>query len=208
MQYFDFHHHKREISGGIYNLVMDEPPAQRWFSAGIHPMEITENWQQKFEEINRKVLSSRCIAIGECGLDSRAAAPHSLQDEVFLKHLELAESLRKPLIIHCVRRHQDLIRLCGNAQVPLIVHGFNKKSETARALLGAGFYLSFGAELLRSVSLQEIFREISPDSFFLETDDSEIEIEEIYSKAAEIKQVTMSQINKQIFENLAKLKDE
>ena len=50
-------------------------------------------------------------------------------------------------------------------------------------------------------NLQTIFANLSENEFFLENDGSQIPIEEIYQKAAELKNTTLSQIEAIIKEN-------
>ena len=49
---FDFHHHNRENTYGIYNLEPKEIVIEKKFSVGIHPKDIDENWEENFEKIN------------------------------------------------------------------------------------------------------------------------------------------------------------
>ena len=48
---FDFHHHNRENTYGIYNLEPKEIVTEKKFSVGIHPKDIDENWEENFEKI-------------------------------------------------------------------------------------------------------------------------------------------------------------
>ncbi len=43
-----------------------------------------------------------------------------------------ANQIQKPVIIHCVKRFQELIPFQKIAKIPLIIHGFNKKKAIAR----------------------------------------------------------------------------
>jgi TatD DNase family protein len=52
--------------------------------------------------------------------------------------------------------------------------------------------------------LQETFAQIQSEYFFLETDDSTIAIEEIYEKAAQIRNTSLKEIQNQIKQNLCK----
>lgn len=204
---FNFHHHNPQIIHGIYNLDSKSDVFNRTFSAGLHPYDIHEDWQNDFEALKIHFENPNCVAIGETGLDGRLDAPTELQTDVFLKHIEAANRLCKPVIIHCVKRFQDIIHLKKYGETPWIIHGFNKNQNTASQLLSHGFYLSFGKALLHNLSLQQIFRGIPADRFFLETDDSDIKIEEIYQKAAELKQVSTDEIETIIAQNIFTITD-
>lgn len=200
MYLLDFHHHQLGRSG-IYNLGLDEEVPNTKFSAGLHPKDISKNWRSDFEKIKITSLSANCIAIGECGLDSNVAIDNELQNEVFATHISWAETVRKPIIIHCVRRFSQILHY-KNAKVPLVVHGFNKKENIARELLEAGFYLSFGYAALENLSLQNIIKNIPLQKLFLETDVSDFEIIKLYQKVADLKSISLEKLNQQMWENL------
>ncbi|MCG2793870.1 MAG: TatD family hydrolase [Weeksellaceae bacterium] len=200
MDLLDFHHHQL-ARNGIYNLGLDEEIPNTKFSAGLHPKDITENWKTQFEKIKITSFSANCIAIGECGLDSNVAIDDELQNEVFAAHISWAQTVRKPIIIHCVRRFSQILHY-KNTKVPLVVHGFNKKENIARELLEAGFYLSFGYAALENLSLQNIIKNIPLQKLFLETDDSDFEIIKLYQKVADLKSISLEKLNQQMWENL------
>lgn len=202
MKFFDFHHHHLSKDFGIYNLEFHEFLPKSWFSAGIHPAEITENFEEQLAWLKEISAHEKCLAIGECGLDGLIKVDEKLQIEAFLKQINIANEIRKPLIIHCVRRFPQLISLSKKAKVPLIVHGFNKKKSTGEELLRNQFYLSFGKSLLENVNLQNFLREISLDRIFLETDDADFEIEKLYQKVSELKNISEENVRKTIRENL------
>ena len=204
MDFLDFHHHK-QIQQGIYNLNHQEAIADTMFSAGIHPKDITQNWKSDFEEIKKKTLDKNCIAVGECGLDGLITVDEKLQNEVFQAHLSWAEEIRKPVIIHCVRRFSQILHF-KKAKIPLIIHGFNKKETIAEELLNVGFYLSFGRAAMESLSLQKIIRNIPIDRLFLETDNSDFSIQDLYEKVAEVRSVSVENLKNQMWENLGNIR--
>lgn len=204
MDFLDFHHHK-QIQQGIYNLNHLEAIPDTMFSAGIHPKDITQNWKSDFEEIKKKTLDKNCIAIGECGLDGLITVDEKLQNEVFQAQLSWAEEIKKPVIIHCVRRFSQILHF-KKAKIPLIIHGFNKKETIAEELLNVGFYLSFGRAAMESLSLQKIIRNIPIDRLFLETDNSDFSIQDLYEKVAEVRSVSVENLKNQMWENLGNIR--
>ena len=202
MKFFDFHHHHFKNEYGIYNLQFEELPPYNWFSAGIHPANILENLEMRFSWLKEISQNEKCVAIGECGLDGLIDVDEKLQEEVFLKQIEWANEIQKPLIIHCVRRFPKLISLSKSAKVPVIIHGFNKKKAIGEELLKSEFYLSFGKSLLENVNLQNFLREIPLDQIFLETDNADFEIEKLYQKVSEIKNISEENLIETIHKNL------
>lgn len=202
---FDFHHHNRENTYGIYNLEPKEIVTEKKFSVGIHPKDIDENWEENFEKIKEISLLPNCVAIGECGLDGLISVNENLQKEVFEKHILWANQINKPVIIHCVKRFSEIIPFQKTAKIPLVIHGFNKKKTIADEMLRHGFYLSFGKSVLHNLSLQSILKEFPLEKIFLETDDANFNIEELYQKTAEIKGISIENLHNKILKNLESL---
>lgn len=202
---FDFHHHNRENTYGIYNLEPKEIVIEKKFSVGIHPKDIDENWEENFEKIKEISLLQNCVAIGECGLDGLISVNENLQKEVFEKHILWANQINKPVIIHCVKRFSEIILFQKIAEIPLVIHGFNKKKTIADEMLKHGFYLSFGKSVLHSLSLQSILKEFPLEKMFLETDDANFNIEELYQKTAEIKGISIENLHNKILKNIESL---
>lgn len=200
MDFLDFHHHQLGKNGN-YNLDLNEQIPVGKFSAGLHPKDITQNWKSDFEKIKNISLSENCLAIGECGLDGLISIDENIQNIVFKAHISWAEEIRKPIIIHCVRRFSQILHY-KNAKVPLVIHGFNRKENIATELLDAGFYLSFGYAALENLSLQNIIKNIPIQRLFLETDDSDFEIIRLYEKVSEIKSISLENLKNQMWENL------
>lgn len=199
---FDFHHHNIKKGYGIYNSTLHENIFEHYFSVGIHPKDIDDCWRKNLETIKEISIHRNCLAIGECGLDGLLSIDEGLQQKVFEEQILWANEINKPVIIHCVRKFSQLIRFQKIAKVPLIIHGFNKKNSIADNLLKHGFYLSFGKSVFQNLSLQAVLKKISLDKMFLETDDADFEIEELYRKASEIKEIPIEVLKVQILKNL------
>lgn len=207
MQFFDFHHHDSTKTDGIFNLSKNNIVPSGFFSAGIHPWNINDDWELEFEKIKGLSQLPNCVAIGECGLDGLIKTPDELQRKIFLKHTEWAQNIGKSLIIHCVRHFPEIIHLTQKTSVPKVVHGFNKNKNIAHSLLENGFHLSFGKAALHSVSLQNILREVPEDRFFLETDAEDFNLENLYQKTAEIRQTSPEKIQEIIYYNFEKIRN-
>lgn len=187
INYINTHTHVSNTSHGIYNVIIgkDNIPSS-FYSAGIHPWYISEPDIQ-FQILSELVKDQKCLAIGECGLDKLCSTPFALQVEVFKNQIELAEKLHKPLIIHCVKAFDELlkIKLAFKTDIPWLIHGFNQKTEIAKQLQTQGFYFSLGKALLNPESnASKWLKEIPIERLLLETDEAVISIEQIYQAAA------------------------
>ncbi len=146
------------------------------------------------------------LAIGECGLDKLCHTAWNLQVVVFKQQIELANKLNKPLIIHCVRAFDELLQVFEENPpiVPVIVHGFNKKDNIAERLVSAGMYISFGAAILKDSSPAALaLKNMPADRFFLETDNADISIGDMYHAAAVIREIKEEAVILQVQQNFA-----
>ncbi len=134
--------------------------------------------------------------MGECGLDKRIETSLDIQTEVFEKQLLLAIKYQKPVVLHCVSAYQEVIEIKKRLkiEVPMIIHGFSKNWQVAKSLLDNGFYLSLGKYLLRNPELSAVFEQVPDTRFFLETDTIEESINDVYIKAASVKNKDVEQI--------------
>jgi TatD DNase family protein len=171
----------------------------------LHPWLIDKDtYLNQLEELERLIYERRCIAIGECGLDKLSKVNFNLQQEVFVEQIKLANRVKKPLIIHCVKAFNELIN-CLNLndnKMPVIVHGFNNNENIARIMVNEGYYFSFGKALLgyESNAARAIIT-VGRKNFFLETDDADISIKYIYKKAAELLHIDEEIIKQQLQQN-------
>ncbi|MCX6983575.1 MAG: TatD family hydrolase [Lentisphaerae bacterium] len=201
MQYFNLHRHspaKDLEETAIINIFPgQEIPGKYLCSIGIHPWHINQDrLKQDIDLLTIKSLAPPVLAVGECGLDRCCDVPFELQLKVFRTQVEIAETLGKPLIIHCVRAYPELIseKKAFRDSCPWIVHGFRGNAETASQLIKHGFYLSFGEALMKDRRLGKIFAAVPEDRYFLETDESSVSIREIYGKAASIRNADVEAI--------------
>ena len=119
-----------------------------WYSVGIHPWDTSTTVTLKqLRALVNDSISDRVVAIGEAGLDRLRGGDIDVQLRLFRLHAKLARKLRKPLIIHCVRAYDLLLREARMMRPhpgEWIVHGFRGKPELARQLLDAGIDISLG----------------------------------------------------------------
>lgn len=215
--YIDVHTHAQFVASSdtfrVVNRFAGEDVAptdvNTVFSVGLHPWHIqSENNDEKYLNIEIALQNPLVVAIGETGLDKVIKVPLELQKEVFLQHLKLAEKYAKPAIIHAVRSFFEIIEVYkkSGAHIPLIFHGFNGGLETSKQLLKHGAFFSFGKDLLlKKPGAIESFKHLPSERLFLETDDSNYSIKDIYDKAAFLKQLSLEDLKEQIYQNYVKV---
>ena len=184
------------------DLSPDEP--NFLFSTGLHPWHIGKvNLEECFQAIDRIAAQKNMLAIGECGLDRSIKVGFALQEWCFKRQVLIANNRRKPLIIHCVRAYSDLMQLKkeNKSDLPWIIHGYRGNLETTLSLIKHDFYFSIGEQLLNDESKHDIFSSIPIERLFLETDDRNISIDEIYSLATQILKIDENELAQIIASN-------
>jgi len=179
------------------------------FSVGLHPWYIKqENIDKDFEELAQLAKHPNVLAIGECGLDRLIDLDMNIQEEVFIRQIHLAETLQKPVIIHCVKAFSDLIALKKKLKpsIPMIVHGFNNNAQICQQLVNHQFYLSLGSALLNSESnASKNILTIPIQQLFLETDDKNCFISTIFAHASTYLTEPVEVLQEQILQNFKRV---
>lgn len=192
MTYYNIHtHHPAPDPAGsveIVNRIIGKEAdgaafSEGWYSVGIHPWYISDGdaLRRQFDCLESAATHPRVVAIGEAGIDRVTGASPSVQSEVFARQAALAEKTGKPLIIHCVKAWEELLRQKKEVRphVPWVVHGFRGNGQLAEQLLRQGFYLSFGVHFNRQ-ALHAAWQ----GRMSLETDDTEVSVCSLYESAA------------------------
>ncbi len=172
----------------VFNLDLRasfELRSDRLYSAGVHPWYVDD---RQWEVLKKRVLHPRIVLVGEAGLDRLALTPSGIQEDFFIRQIELSEETGKPLIIHCVKAWDELLRIRRIIRpvMPWIIHGFRGKKQLAEQLLGAGLYLSFGVRY----NPEALHSAWEAGRFLLETDESPVLIHTLYRQVAEELQIT------------------
>ena len=213
--FIDIHTHIVQIDDNllqIVNLDLATPcPEQGHYSYGIHPWALDKADFQMDEALNKlkeDMQQPQVLALGEAGLDKMHNASFERQIELFERQIELSETLKKPMILHDVRSHNEIIALRKKHKVhqPWILHGFSGTEQDIKQLIGQGIYLSVG-ESLRNPErkIHKSFKFIDLDYIFLETDMAEVGVETVYEAAANLLEMDLSVLQTRIFANFARL---
>ncbi len=216
MNFLNIHTHSTQNQAeedNIYNIIIPQDTEEIDFqlndtleySIGIHPWYTHEDsFETQLATLKKWAKHPSIRLIGEAGLDRIRGTSLANQEKIFLQQIRIAEEIKKPLIIHCVRCYSELVSIQKiiRPKIPLIVHGYNNHPTIANTLIERGFYLSFGKALLHENSnAQKVFSSIPIDKIFLETDDEDISIQEIYQKAAFLRNMSDYELKSSIFAN-------
>lgn len=211
MELYDVHTHQillEDTDDPYHSCILDVYPLEfevaketydrHSFSCGIHPW-YSEDSDSQMAYLTEIVTDPRIVAIGETGLDKLKGPLYEIQIPVFKKHIELSEKLRKPIIIHCVKAWEELIKIRRefNPTQPWIIHGYRSKPELTKRLVAEGFLFSVGDDInVESMPLIPI------ESIFCETDEDEMDIREVYYQAAQAVNMELEDFINQVAKNV------
>ena len=196
----------------IVNLDLETTcPEQSYYSYGIHPWALDNadfQLEGAFVLLEERLQSPNVLALGEAGLDKMHKESFEQQIAVFERQIDLSETLQKPMILHDVKSHNEILALRKKhkAKQPWILHGFNGTEQDIRQLTGQGLCLSVGESLLHPErKITKSLKDIPLDMLFLETDMAEVGIETIYKAAAKILDIDIAVLKRRLFANFARL---
>ena len=213
--FVDIHTHSVKTGDSLIQVINldleQECPDQGYYSYGIHPWEAEKAdfpMETSLKKLEERLKLPNVLALGEAGLDKMHKASFEQQIELFERQIELSEALQKPMILHDVRSHNEIIALRKKhkAQQPWILHGFSGTEQDVKQLNGQEIYLSVGESLLHHErKIYKSFKFIDLDFLFLETDIAEVGIETIYDEAAKLLGIDVAVLKTRIFANFARL---
>ncbi len=150
---------------------------------GIHPHEARLADEAAYQQMERLARHPRVIAWGEIGLDYfYDHSPRELQNEVFLRQMELAAAAKLPIVIHCrpsegsddawddffamAQQHWNPTGLGG------ILHCFTGTAAQAKRALDLGFMISFAGNITfpKAQQIRDAALEVPLDRMLIETD--------------------------------------
>lgn len=151
------------------------PQQGQLYSVGIHPWQSANPGANALLPLLERCAShSQVVAVGETGLDPLRGAPLDVQLQLMRAHMAIATAVGKPLVVHCVRTSQQVLRLWRDTDrhTPWMVHGFRGNERVLKPLAQAGLYISYGARF-NTAALQATPR----SQMLIETDDSPLGID-------------------------------
>lgn len=206
MDILDIHTHRQDATAAL--IAVDprrfDPQPGKWYSVGFHPWDDVHMLTAgDFDLLRQCACHPQVLAVGETGMDSRRGAALDTQASVFLRHLQLAQELSKPVVVHNVRSTQHILdarRKAGFGDVTLIIHGMRGNANVARTLLDAGCYLSYGPRFN-----EEALQATPLDRLLIETDDSEVAIADVATRVAQTLHLTPAEITTVVANNAQRL---
>ncbi len=145
---------------------------------GVHPNDLTPDWQNDFEEIKKllkKKEEHKIVGIGETGIDTYRPGYHlQRQQDAFHAHIELALEHDLPVVIHTRAAPQETLAVMHEYRqnnLRGVIHCFAYDLAFARDVIANGFYVGIGGVVTYPRShLAEVVEAIDLKHILLETD--------------------------------------
>ena len=162
-------------------------------SVGLHPLNIDSEFLKNkgysgeaegvlekdfnYDEYKKLAKNKKVVAIGETGLDywykpkgtGKKESFKQEQKRIFEKHLDLAEELDLPLIIHCRSAFDDLYDIISKRKVKGVLHCFTGSVEEMERFIDLGLYIGINGIIFK-IDMKEVLKKVPMDKVLIETD--------------------------------------
>lgn len=193
-------------------------------TAGVSPNDIPQTeeelWKQlaEIEKIVEKNKEKIC-AIGEIGLDYYWNTDNKeLQKKAFIEQIKIANKYNLPIVIHTREAVMDTLQILKENKVTKtgVFHCCPQNRELIKEGLKLGFYISFAGSITfkNSKNAEEMINLVPNDRILIETDspylapepvrgtrNTPANVKYIAQKIADVKGLTLEEVEKITFEN-------
>ncbi|MHB8057892.1 MAG: TatD family hydrolase [Desulfuromonadaceae bacterium] len=164
-----------DIESSRESVELAEKYPQLYAAVGIHPHDAGRVTDNCYEVIRTLAVSSqKVVAIGEIGLDFyRDRSPRDQQETVFLRFLQIAAELEKPVIIHDRDAHDRVMTILRDEKVRKgVLHCFSGDAAMASEASALGFHISIPGTITYpgNQHLRDVVQAVSIDRMLVETD--------------------------------------
>lgn len=154
----------------IKSLTINHKDIEIKRSIGVYPeqADISEKEFNEYEKYFNEV-----DAIGEIGLDYHWNSDNKeTQKEMFIRQIEIAKKLNKPIIVHSRDASKDTFDILKEHVCKGVIHCFSSSAELAKEYVKLGYYISIAGPVTwkNSLTLQEVIKVVPLDKMLIETD--------------------------------------
>lgn len=181
---------------------------------GVHPNEVQHITDEAFKWLENEIKNNQKVrAVGEIGLDYYWNEPEpDVQKIWFERQIELARSVRLPMVIHsrdAAKDTYDIMSALRCNEIGGVIHCFSYSTEEAKKYLDMGFYIGIGGVVTfkNAKKLIEVAQYVPTDRILLETDcpylapepnrgkrNSSLNLKYVAARIAEIKDISYEEV--------------
>lgn len=190
-------------------------------SLGVHPHEALIYNDKIEKELLNCLSHPKSLMLGEIGLDFfKNYSPREKQLEVFERQLAIAESLKKPVMIHIRDAHKEAKEILRRRTLKGIIHCFSGTIEDAKNYIAMGYYISIPGTVTfkKATNIHDVVKAVPLDFILSETDAPFIAPEPFRGKRnepsfvkytvkhiADLKKLTEEDVKRTIYTNAMKI---
>lgn len=143
---------------------------------GMHPHNAKHLDLQELDFLECSAQHEKVVALGEMGLDFyRNRSPREDQIRCFRAQLDLARSLKLPIVVHDRDAHRETLDILREEQAGEpggIIHCFSGDVKMAFACIDMGFSISIPGTVTfkKAATLHEVVKKVSLEHLLIETD--------------------------------------
>lgn len=142
---------------------------------GLHPHFLASYQPEQLNLLAQLIEKNpQVVAIGEIGLDKSIDFPFTEQLAICQQQLVLAQRYNLPVIIHCRKAHNELLRLLQQLKLTRggVIHGFSGSLELAQRYVKLGFKIGVGGVITypRAKKTRHAVTHLPLSALLLETD--------------------------------------
>ena len=190
---------------------------------GIHPHNASGLDLAALDFLEKHAHDTRVVALGEMGLDFfRNRSPREDQVRAFRAQLDLAESLKLPVVIHDRDAHAETLQILREEKPTFggVLHCFSGDVAMARDCIDLGFLISIPGTVTfkNAATLHAVVRAVGLEHLLLETDcpfltpepyrgkrNEPAYVRFVAEKVAELKKTSVEDVIKRTGENACRL---
>jgi TatD DNase family protein len=165
----------RESVAGMIEL-QKQFPLNCYPMLGLHPCSVGEYWEEDVQFLKEQLSTTKCIAIGEIGIDLYWDKTYQKEQEyAFIEQVNWAKSLNLPIVIHARDSFPEIFRLLdelNDERLRGVFHCFTGNEEDVVKIRSyGGFLFGIGGVLtFKKSGSDQVVKHISLDEIVLETD--------------------------------------
>ena len=150
-------------------------PEHYQVATGIFVDEADTYTDDDFERFKAMASRPEVTAVGEIGLDYhwyKDEENHNRQKELFIRQIEFARQINKPILVHSRDAAQDTFDILKEHHVHGLIHCFSGTKEMAKEYTKLGYYIALGGAVTfkNSRHAKEVASTIDAKYLLSETD--------------------------------------
>ncbi len=189
-----------------------------WATVGVHPHAAEE--ATDFAALEDLAKHPKVVAIGECGLDYfrlevNDKATKTKQRELFIKQIELAQKVSKPLMLHIRETYDEVLAILADyPAVQAHAHFFAGDGQILQKFLDRGDTVSFTGVVTFTTDYDELVKATPLDRLMAETDapfvapapyrgrrNDPLYVREVTARLAELKGISTQELAQNSLQN-------